>query len=47
VATVGDIEKSGNGWVHGLHGGLVIFVVALAASIARREARALGLSAAL
>jgi hypothetical protein len=46
-ATVGDLEKPGNGWLHGLHGGLVIFVVALAAYIARREARALGLSAAL
>ena len=46
VFSVGDLEEPGNGWLHGLHGGLVIFVVALAAYIARREARALGLGAA-
>jgi hypothetical protein len=39
---VGDLEDQGNGWVHGLHGGLVLFVAALAAVIARREADALG-----
>jgi hypothetical protein len=43
VATVGDLGNPGDAWVHGLHGGLVLFVVALAAYIARREARALGL----
>jgi hypothetical protein len=37
VFSVGDLEEPGNGWLHGLHGGLVIFVVALAAYIARRE----------
>jgi len=40
---VGDLNDPGNGWVHGLHGGLVLFVAALAAMIARREADALGL----
>ena len=38
---VGDLQDPGNGWVHGLHGGLVLFVAALAAMIARREANAL------
>jgi hypothetical protein len=38
---VGDLQDPGNGWVHGLHGGLVLFVAALAATIARREADAL------
>jgi hypothetical protein len=47
VVFVGDVEDPGNGWLHGLHGGLVIFVVALAAYIARREGRALGLRRAL
>jgi hypothetical protein len=47
VIFVGDVEAPGNGWLHGLHGGLVIFVVALAAYIARREGRALGLRRAL
>jgi hypothetical protein len=47
VVFVGDVEDPGDGWLHGLHGGLVIFVVALAAYIARREGRALGLSRAL
>jgi hypothetical protein len=46
VAMVGDLENPGSGWLHGLHGGLVIFIVALAAYIARRDARALGLAAA-
>jgi len=43
IFTVGDLGNPGDAWVHGLHGGLVIFVVAFAAYIARREARALGL----
>jgi hypothetical protein len=43
VFTVGDIGEPGDAWVHGLHGGLVLFVVAFAAYIAHREARALGL----
>jgi hypothetical protein len=43
VFTVGDLGNPGDAWVHGLHGGLVLFVVAFAAYIARREARALGL----
>ena len=44
VFFVGDLQEPGSGWVHGLHGGLVIFVVALAAIIARRDARVLGLA---
>jgi hypothetical protein len=43
---VGDIDdQSGNssGWVHGFHGGLALFVFILAAVIAHREMRALGL----
>lgn len=44
VFAVGDLKAPGDGWLHGLHGGLVIFVVALAAYIARREARALRLA---
>jgi hypothetical protein len=40
---VGDLEEPGNGYVHGLHGGLVLFVAWLAWMIARREADALGL----
>jgi hypothetical protein len=43
VFTVGDLGEPGDSWVHGLHGGLVLFVVAFAAYIANREARALGL----
>jgi len=43
IFTVGDLGNPGDAWVHGLHGGLVLFVVAFAAYIARREARALGL----
>ena len=42
IAFVGDLQDPGSGWVHGLHGGLVLFVAALAALIARREANALG-----
>jgi hypothetical protein len=43
VFAVGDLQKPGHAWLHGLHGGLVLVVVALAAYIALREARALGL----
>jgi hypothetical protein len=43
VFTVGDLGEPGDAWVHGLHGGLVLFVVGFAAYIAYREARALGL----
>jgi hypothetical protein len=32
-----------DGYLHGLHGGVALFVAALAAWIARREARALGI----
>jgi len=48
IMFVGDIDDpSGNssGWVHGLHGGLALFVLILAAVIAHRELRALGLRA--
>ena len=41
---VGDVSNPTNGWWHGLHGGLVLFVVALAVFIARRDASALGLT---
>jgi hypothetical protein len=40
---VGDLQDPGNGWVHGLHGGLVLFVAAIAAIIVRREVDTLGL----
>jgi hypothetical protein len=43
IFLVGDLGEPGNGWVHGLHGGLVLFVAALAVMIANREAGALGL----
>jgi len=43
IFLVGDLQDPGNGWVHGLHGGLVLFVAALAVMIAVREADALGL----
>ena len=43
VALVGDLNDPANGYLHGLHGGLALFVAALAAGIAWREARALGL----
>jgi hypothetical protein len=39
---VGDLEKPEDGWVHGFHGGLVLFVIAAAALIVAREADALG-----
>src|SRR6185295_5232026 len=31
IFTVGDLGNPGDAWVHGLHGGLVLFVVAFAA----------------
>jgi hypothetical protein len=37
VFFVGSATDPNNGYIHGLHGGLVIFVVALACWIARRE----------
>jgi hypothetical protein len=43
IFLVGDLQDPGNGWVHGLHGGLVLFVAALAVIIVRREVDALGL----
>lgn len=43
VIAVGDVSNPTSGWLHGLHGGLVLFVVALAVYIARRDASALGL----
>jgi hypothetical protein len=45
VFLVGDVQDPGNGYVHGLHGGLVLFVAALALYIGRRELRALRASA--
>jgi hypothetical protein len=43
VFFVGDLNDPGSGYVHGLHGGLALFVAALALYIARREYLALGL----
>jgi hypothetical protein len=43
IFLVGDLQDPGNGWVHGLHGGLVLFVAAVAVMIVSREADALGL----
>jgi hypothetical protein len=45
VFFAGSLNDPGNGYVHGLHGGLALFVAALAYYIALREARALGLGA--
>jgi hypothetical protein len=42
VFFAGSVNNPHDGYVHGLHGGLALFVAALAAWIARREARALG-----
>ena len=42
VFFAGSLNDPSNGYVHGLHGGLALFVAALAYYIARREARALG-----
>ena len=46
VFVAGSLNDPKNGYVHGLHGGLVLFVAALALYIARRETRGLGLGAA-
>jgi hypothetical protein len=43
ILLVGDVQDPVNGWVHGLHGGLVLFVAAIAVIIVRREVDALGL----
>jgi hypothetical protein len=43
VFFAGDVKHPKNGYVHGFHGGLALFVAALALYIAWREARALGL----
>jgi hypothetical protein len=43
VFFAGSLNHPGNGYVHGLHGGLALFVAALAGWIILREARALGL----
>jgi hypothetical protein len=43
VFFVGDLQDPGNGYIHGLHGGLALFVAALATYVGWREARALGL----
>ncbi len=45
VFFAGSLSNPKNGYVHGLHGGLVLFVAALAWYISRRETRALGLGA--
>ena len=42
VIAVGDVSNPTKGWWHGLHGGLVLFVVAIAVYIARRDGAALG-----
>jgi hypothetical protein len=44
VFLVGDVNDPGSGYLHGLHGGLALFVAAYACYIAWREARALGLA---
>jgi hypothetical protein len=43
VGFAGDLNHPGNGYVHGVHGGLALFVAAIAVYIAYREATALGL----
>lgn len=43
VFFAGSVDHPSNGYVHGLHGGLALFVAALAAWIARREGRTLGI----
>ena len=45
VFFAGSLDNPSNGYVHGLHGGLALFVAALAYYIALREARALGVGA--
>jgi len=44
VFFAGDVNKGTNGWLHGLHGGLVLVVVWIAWLVARREMRSLGVS---
>ena len=44
VFFAGDVNKGTNGWLHGLHGGLVLFVVWIAWLVSKREMRALGVS---
>ena len=46
VFVAGSLNDPKNGYAQGLHGGLVLFVAALALYIARRETRGLGLGAA-
>ena len=46
VFFAGSLNDPKNGYVHGLHGGLVLIVAALALYIARRETRGLSLGAA-
>ena len=41
VFFVGEVANPHSGYIHGLHGGLVLFVVALAVWIARRDWAAL------
>jgi hypothetical protein len=43
VFFAGDLDNPKHGYVHGLHGGLVLFVVAIAWWIMLRELRSLGL----
>jgi len=43
VAFAGSVTNPSNGYLHGLHGGLALFVAALAVYICRREKTALGL----
>jgi hypothetical protein len=43
VFLAGNITNPSDGWLHGLHGGLALFVAALAVFIVRRESAALGL----
>jgi hypothetical protein len=42
VFFAGSVDHPKDGYVHGLHGGLALFVATLAAWIARRAARSLG-----
>jgi hypothetical protein len=43
VFLAGDVNKGTHGWLHGLHGGLVVFVVWIAWLVSHREMRALGI----
>jgi hypothetical protein len=42
VGDIDDPSKNESGWIHGLHGGLALFVFLLAGWIAYRDLRALG-----